>query len=873
MVVRPATEPALLRLFALLLLGVALPVGCDSPAEVSADRLILVSGNNQAGLPGEILPEPLAIRVLGPRSWDFLGRRGARPPARGVEVTFEVEDLEFPQDDRDVTGEEGSRPVTLPPFPVPFAGNLPDGGATGRVTVKTGDDGIARVGVRLGTQNGDWRIEAYTRHPQTGKLLKEHFRLVTGVRKIDEVTEGVVGERIPLRLELREWIEGENGEGVLRPLAGRRVYFRIVGEPYGTVERAEISNKKDTTDQNGVRRDTDVTLGDRPGAYYVLAEVEPRQVGLDGGGDGAASASDAPIRGILYRIVALDWVTTIALLAGGVLLFLLGVRFLSNGFLLILSPFLHFESGPWTENRGLGYLGGTLIGATFLSWSSIASHLVSFVNGGLLNARGGFMLLAGAALGATVLPQVLSLQLGFLAIPCIAAGWLLLILPRRQGLEAWGWVFLGAGLVFASWSLLSQGAEILSSSDKLERDLRVIDVEYSSGIFEYSGRWFLVSAIGLAAGFVLRTSNLLVVVAMVLASHGVLRVESGVALIVGANLGSALLLFARSGLKNQEARRLGALGFLVHLIAALVVAALSLIPWRGSSLWLWTIEWLTPSELFHPIPEDVTQHVALAHTLYNLVGGGLALLFPKMFFAAIDRVLPSRAISDSVKPHRLDDRLIPVPSLALRQVAREVVYATELCQKAVAESFDAFRYGDLGLADQVVRREETVASLQRESARYLALVAENPLSRSDARTLQILQAAAGVLPRIGECAERLYDLTARRLEENVGGSEETDRELGEVYDLVMAQFDNVVTLLGKRDHRRQENVMKTVERLAKSRSRLETQWRSRVEKSTGGETSAVAVQLQALIFQEAFDLLFRVASHLSQIPQTMRTFA
>src|SRR5690606_5302311 len=239
--------------------------------------------------------------------------------------------------------------------------------------------------------------------------------------------------------------------------------------------------------------------------------------------------------------------------------------------------------------------------------------------------------------------------------------------------------------------------------------------------------------------------------------------------------------------------------------------------------------------------------------------------------AAVDRLFPARPIATAIKPHRLDDRLIPLPSLALRQATREIVYLTELCQKTVAESFDAFRYGDLGLADQVVRREETIGNLQRDVARYLSLVGENPLSRRDARTLHVLQTAASVLPRIAEAAERLHDLTSRRLEEGIEGSEESDRELSEVYDLVMAQFDNVEILLGKQDPRRQENVMKTVERLAKYRSRLEALLRARIEKNATEEREPVQLYLQALIYYEAFDLLFRTAAHLGEISQSMRT--
>jgi phosphate:Na+ symporter len=841
--------------------------GCTNDVDAPADRIVIVSGNNQAGLPGDVLPEPLVVHVVGPRSRDFLGRRGERPPAPGVEVTFVVEGLAKRMDGwrADAGASE------LAPHPSLYEDSSCVGPPEGELRVLSDEDGLARVWTKLGRENGDWRIEAVIRPTPAAKPVKEHFRLVVGVRKVEEIREASIGDEVPLRLELREWA-GPGAE--LRPLADREVWYRIVGEPHGTSESAEISNKRDSTTREGIRQGSSVTLGDRPGIYHVLAEVEPKRRAEGEDADGTTgSRSDLPIRGILFRIVAHDVVSTVTQLAIGLVFFLVGVRFLASGLLLLTSHYLHFESGPWTERRVLGYLGGSVIGATFQSWSTVASHLVSFANGGILSARGGFMLLAGASLGATMLPQVLSLHLGFLALPSLAAGWLLLLLPRRRGLEAWGWVLLGAGLVLIAFSSLEEGVKLLGLSERLRAELRLLDINAKLGFFARLRDYSAAAALGLAAGFVLRTSNLVVVVAIAAASERLLVVDTGIALIIGANLGSALRLLVRSSWKRREARRLATLGMLFHVATFFLVTILSMVRVGGRSALLWLVDGSAPGVLLHPTSEDVALHLAMAHTLYNALGGVIVLAWPGPLLAIVDRLLPPRAVTQELKPQHLDDQLIPVPSLALRQVGREVVYLTELSQKTVAEAFDAFRYADPGLADQVVRRGETVVGLQRDIVRYLALVDENPLARRDARTMYILQGAATSLVRVSECAERLHDLTIRRVEEKLESSEETDRELGEVYDLVIGQFENVISLLETRDSRRQENVVKTLERLAKLRSRLETQWRARVEKNAKEGLSAVKVHLQTLVYQEAFDLLFRVASNLADISQRLRIFA
>src|SRR5258706_7508956 len=110
----------------------------------------------------------------------------------------------------------------------------------------------------------------------------------------------------------------------------------------------------------------------------------------------------------------------------------------------------------------------------------------------------------------------------------------------------------------------------------------------------------------------------------------------------------------------------------------------------------------------------------------------------------------------------------------------------------VASSLDACRSRDRKPAEQGTRGEESIAGVHRDLSQYLLRVGENDLSRREASRLEILQAAVGNLVRIGAQSERLRDLTLREVEENWELPEDVGRDLNEMYDLVMAQFDNVL---------------------------------------------------------------------------------
>ena len=786
------------------------------------------------------------VRVLGQRSRDFLGRKGQRQPLVRQVVTFRLEGV--PEEEK-----SDSEPGSAKNYPTFLIGEGKDPTENlASAEVETDASGTASVRIRLGNKNGDWRIEASV--PSKGnKVLDEHFRVVSGVEKLADNIETTVGSDVPLSLRL----QARDDTGKLVALEGRTVHMRMAGEPAGNAERASLNNRREETNKDGVRKGTELTLGDRAGIYRVLAEVE-------GNGD------DPPIRGIIFTVKAIDWLQIVGEIAIGMIFFLLGVKFLANGFLIVLGPHLHHATGRMANNRILGYFGGALSGATFQSHSAVTSHLMSFVNGGLLKSRGAMGILLGAMLGATALPQILSLEIDFLIAPLAGLGLLMVVLPRSTGLAHWSRIFLGGGLALASWNLLGSGIEQLELSSRFSSDVLPTALSFSQPGEQMAANFLNLLLVGAGISLVLRTSNLVVIAAILLASNGLMDPLSTAPLILGANLGAGLSCLFLSLFKTRDTCRLGISLLVIHLVACTGFAVLSLVRHEDTSMLLWLVDQVTPGNLFHPLAENVEHHVAMIHTGYNLVASLLFLGLPGIATAIASWILPHKTGSDDLKPYRLDENLIPVPGLALRQVLEELCYLAELCQKNVAEAFDAFRYGDLNLAGQVARREEIIAGIHREASRYLVLVQENQLSRRESTETEKLQSSVASLSRVGESAEILRELASRRIEDNIEAAEELDRDLGEIYELVMSQFSNILILLRSPTNRLEESAVKTVERMAKFRSRLETQWKQRIEKASDDNEDRILLHVQTLAYQQAFDALFQAASHLGHIAERMR---
>jgi hypothetical protein len=132
--------------------------GCQEEPGFGPEKIEIVSGNNQAGNPGEKLPEPIVVRVLGPRSVDFLGRKSKRRPREGVGVLFVVRGVEqggSAEETEDRSTESDCPDVCQHPT---LLGE--NGRSFTRLRVKTDASGLATVSVQLGSRNADWALDA-----------------------------------------------------------------------------------------------------------------------------------------------------------------------------------------------------------------------------------------------------------------------------------------------------------------------------------------------------------------------------------------------------------------------------------------------------------------------------------------------------------------------------------------------------------------------------------------------------------------------------------------------------------------------------------------------------------------------------------------
>ncbi|MFC4728105.1 Na/Pi cotransporter family protein [Coralloluteibacterium thermophilus] len=363
--------------------------------------------------------------------------------------------------------------------------------------------------------------------------------------------------------------------------------------------------------------------------------------------------------------------------AGGVGLFLLGMRLMSDGLKVAAGPALRGLLSAATASRARGVASGVLITALVQSSSAVIFATIGFVNAGLMNLAQAVGVVFGANVGTTLTSWIVALvgfnvDLQVLAMPAVALGMGLWILGggRRAAL---GQALVGFGIFFLGL-------------DALKGSFAGIGTEVGLDALPTRGLWgiLLFAAVGGVLTVLMQSSSATLAVTLTAAAGGLVPLTAAAAMVVGAKVGTtSTALFAVIG-ATPDARRAAAAHVAFSLLTA--AAALPMLP-----LLLEASRWTAAHLGLETQPATV---LAIFHTLSALLG--LALIWP-----FTDRLVAwlggrfARGEADEGQPRHLDRHVLGTPRLALdaldMELRRLAVIAHRMARSALSNEADDAR--------------------------------------------------------------------------------------------------------------------------------------------------------------------------------------
>jgi phosphate:Na+ symporter len=472
----------------------------------------------------------------------------------------------------------------------------------------------------------------------------------------------------------------------------------------------------------------------------------------------------------------MDFPVTLIDLAGSVALLLWGVHMVQTGVQRAFGARLRSFLGSALRNRFKAFFAG--IGVTALLQSSTATGLMvtGFAAGGLVDLVPALAVMLGANVGTTLIVQVLSFDVAEVAPALILIG-VLMFHRAAAGPRDFGRVLIGLGLVLMA---LHQFIDLLLPYENMANLRTFLSALSTQPVLDV----ILAAALTWAA----HSSVAVVLLVMSFAAKGTIPPEAAFALVLGANLGTAINPVLEGATSDDPASRRLPLGNLLNRVLGVGVA-LAALPYV--SPWMMVIE------------PDNARAVANFHTIFNLV---LALLFfplLKPYAGLLRRWLPARiSAGDPGHPMYLDRSAQETPVIALGAAAREALRLADVLETMLQGVRDAFEKPDRRQISETKRLDDVLDKLNTAIKSYLTSLDPEAMSDADHRRVTEILAFATNMEQAGDIVDKnLLGVATRKLKRGLAFSKEGEGELLAMIDRLTANLRATASLFMREDER------------------------------------------------------------------------
>ena len=463
-------------------------------------------------------------------------------------------------------------------------------------------------------------------------------------------------------------------------------------------------------------------------------------------------------------------------LGGAIALLLWGVHMVQSGVQRAFGSDLRRFLAKTLDNRIKAAAAG--LGVTTILQSSTATGLMvaSFASAGFVALVPALAAMLGANVGTTLIVQALSFDVSR-ASPLLLLGGVVMFRAGAARTRDIGRVAIGLGLMLIALSTL---LEIITPYEDVP-SLRIL----MGGIATDR----LISIVfGALLAWAAHSSVAVALLVMSFAEKGVVPLNAALALIIGANIGTALNPLLEGARGGDAAGRRVVVGNLITRLAGAAVATplLSLI---GVHL--------------VQIEPNFSRAVADFHTAFNLVIALAFLPLLQPLARLLERLVPIEVgPADPKRPLYLDASALETPSIALGHATREALRMVDVLNSMIEGVADALRLGDREAAARARRQDDLLDALNSEIKRYLSRLDPETLTDDEHRRAEAVLAFSLNLEGAGDVVERnLASFVAKRLKRGVESSPEDDREIREAFEAVRANLRSAASVFTTGDRR------------------------------------------------------------------------
>ena len=412
-------------------------------------------------------------------------------------------------------------------------------------------------------------------------------------------------------------------------------------------------------------------------------------------------------------------------LIGGLGIFLLGMKNMSDGMQAVAGASLRRLIGFVTNNRFLATIVGIIVTCVVQSSSVTTVMVVGFVNSSVMELSQAIGVIMGANIGTTITGWILVLKIGKYGLPLLGLAAFFFLFSKSERWRYWAMAIMGVGMVFFGLELMKDACAIIKETPQFETSFKYFTADSYLGVLKCALAGCLLTCL-------VQSSSATLGITISLATQGVIGYETAAALVLGENIGTTITALLASLGATTNAKRAAYFHMIFNLIGVFWITL----------IFAWYIQ-LIQSLMDNDVSEMVlvdgketypytTAAIALTHSVFNIVNTLLFLPFLPLFVRLLERLVPSKNFKEKPSLTNLDMRLLETPLLAIEQSRKEIEKMSAGCEKMLAwidELYDQDEI-DKKLADKLMHREQVLDAVQDEIAKHVTSLLSNDIPHS-----------------------------------------------------------------------------------------------------------------------------------------------
>lgn len=448
-------------------------------------------------------------------------------------------------------------------------------------------------------------------------------------------------------------------------------------------------------------------------------------------------------------------------LLSALVLFLFSIENLSNEIQEVASEKFRKIISKLVSTSWKGTLVGALATAITQSSSAVTVIAVVLVNTGIISFRNSLGIIFGSNIGTTITAQLALINSVSIAYILIILGSLLNVLGKKFKIISKPIFFLG--LILFALNFLTSFIEPL----KNDPNVMYFFSHLSNPLLAY-----LFSAI---FTMIIHSSSVTSGITVVLVQGGVIPVEVGIPMILGANIGSSITALIASMNLNLFAKRAGFANFLFNAIGTILFM-------------IFLPHFIQFMQYVVNVP---AQQVALAHLFFNLFNTIVFLLllvpFEKLVSWIIrgdeEEVLFKTKYIQKGKRKKLEERFL--------DIKQELAYSIENSIKIYQKAISIFYNPSSSIMMDIKKLETLNDYLDDEITSSIVSLSKYKLSERDARNTVVLIKVSNTIEQIADLGSDFSEIFGRMHNLGLSGDDLDIEKLTDIHNRLIDLFRDI----------------------------------------------------------------------------------